>query len=155
MENYAGYLSFGDHETGRLLDALRQLPDWDNTLVFYIVGDNGASSEDGMEGILNEIKSLNGIQSSLADNLKHIDEIGTPETEPHYPVGWAWAGDAPFQWVKQVASHFGGTRNPMVVSWPAKIKDVGGTRSQFIHLIDVLLRCWMPLGYLCRRASTA
>jgi arylsulfatase A-like enzyme len=138
MENYAGYLSFADHETGRFIDALRQLPDWDNTLVFYIVGDNGASSEGGMEGTLNEIKSLNGIQSSLADNLKHIDEIGGPTTEAHYPVGWAWAGDAPFQWVKQVASHFGGTRNPMVVSWPAKIKDVGGTRTQFIHLIDVL-----------------
>lgn len=138
MENYAGYLSFADHETGRFIDALRQLPDWDNTLVFYIVGDNGASSEGGMEGTLNEIKSLNGIQSSLADNLKHIDEIGGPKTEPHYPVGWAWAGDAPFQWVKQVASHFGGTRNPMVVSWPAKIKDDGGTRTQFLHLIDVL-----------------
>jgi arylsulfatase len=138
MENYAGYLSFADHETGRFIDALRQSPDWDNTLVFYIVGDNGASSEGGMEGTLNEIKSLNGIQTSVADNLKHIDEIGGPETEPHYPVGWAWAGDAPFQWVKQVASHFGGTRNPMVVSWPARIKDVGGTRSQFIHLIDVL-----------------
>jgi arylsulfatase A-like enzyme len=138
MENYAGYLSFADHETGRFIDALHQLPDADNTLIFYIVGDNGASSEGGMDGTLNEIKSLNGIQTPIEDNIKHIDEIGGPETEPHYPVGWAWAGDAPFQWVKQVASHFGGTRNPMVVSWPAKIKDVGGTRSQFIHLIDVL-----------------
>jgi arylsulfatase len=138
MENYAGYLSFADHETGRFIDALHQLPDADNTLIFYIVGDNGASSEGGMEGTLNEIKNLNGIQTPMVENIKHIDEIGGPETEPHYPVGWAWAGNAPFQWVKQVASHFGGTRNPMVVSWPAKIKDVGGTRSQFIHLIDVL-----------------
>ena len=138
MENFAGYLSFADHETGRLIDAIHRLPDSDNTLIFYIVGDNGASAEGGMEGTLNEIKNLNGIQSSLADNLKHIDAIGGPETEPHYPVGWAWAGNAPFQWVKQVASHFGGTRNPMVVSWPARIKDIGETRSQFLHLIDVV-----------------
>jgi len=138
MENYAGYLSFADHETGRFLDALRQLPDWNNTLVFYIVGDNGASAEGGMEGTLNEVKNLNGIQTPIAENLKHIDEIGGPESEPHYPVGWAWAGNAPFQWVKQVASHFGGSRNPMVVSWPEKIKDVGGTRTQFLHLIDVV-----------------
>ncbi len=87
---------------------------------------------------LNEIKNLNGLDTPIAENLKHIDEIGGPDSEPHYPVGWAWAGNAPFQWVKQVASHFGGSRNPMVVSWPAKIKDVGGTRSQFLHLIDVL-----------------
>jgi arylsulfatase len=138
MENFAGYLSFADHETGRLIDAIHELPDSDNTLIFYIVGDNGASSEGGMEGTINEVKSLSGVPTPIADNLKHLDEIGEPQTEPHYPVGWAWAGNAPFQWVKQVASHFGGTRNPMVVSWPARIKDVGGVRSQFIHLIDVV-----------------
>jgi arylsulfatase len=138
MENFAGYLSFADHETGRLIDTIHQLPDSDNTLIFYIVGDNGASSEGGMDGTINEVKSLSGISTPLADNLKHLDEIGEPETEPHYPLGWAWSGNAPFQWVKQVASHFGGTRNPMVVSWPARIKDVGGVRSQFIHLIDVV-----------------
>ncbi|RED23250.1 arylsulfatase [Flavobacterium cutihirudinis] len=138
MENYAGYLSFADHETGRLLEAISKLPDADNTLIFYIVGDNGASSEGGMEGTVNEIKALSGIATPLADNLKHLDEIGNPNTEPHYPVGWAWAGNAPFQWVKQVASHFGGSRNPMVVSWPKVIKDKGGMRSQFVHLIDVL-----------------
>lgn len=138
MENYAAYLSYADFETGRLLDAIKKLPDADNTLIIYIVGDNGASAEGGMDGTLNEIKALSGISTSLEDNLKHIDEIGGPETEAHYPVGWAWAGDAPFQWVKQVASHFGGTRNPMVVSWPAKIKDTGGVRTQFLHLIDVL-----------------
>jgi arylsulfatase A-like enzyme len=138
MENFAGYLAFTDHETGRLLDAIKELPDADNTLVFYIVGDNGASSEGGISGTINEVKSLSGIPTPLEENLKHIDAIGDPETEPHYPLGWAWSGNAPFQWVKQVASHLGGTRNPMVVSWPASIKDKGGIRTQFTHLIDVM-----------------
>jgi arylsulfatase A-like enzyme len=138
MENFAGYLAFTDHETGRLLNAIKELPDADNTLIIYIVGDNGASSEGGFSGTINEVKSLSGFQTPVEDVLKHIDEIGGPNTEPHYPVGWAWAGNAPFQWVKQVASHLGGTRTPMVVSWPARIKDVGGVRSQFTHLIDVL-----------------
>jgi arylsulfatase A-like enzyme len=138
MENYAGYLSFADHETGRLLSAIKDLPDADNTLIIYIVGDNGASSEGGFSGTINEVKSLSGFETPLQDVLKHIDEIGDPNTEPHYPVGWAWAGNAPFQWVKQVASHLGGTRNPMVISWPARIKDTGGIRSQFAHLNDVL-----------------
>lgn len=138
MENFAGYLSFTDHECGRLLDAIAQLPDADNTLIFYIVGDNGASSEGGATGTVNEVMNLNGIPSSLEDNLKMIDEIGEPNTEPHYPLGWAWAGNAPFQWVKQVASHLGGTRNPMVVSWPTRITDKGGVRSQFTHLIDIV-----------------
>ena len=79
-----------------------------------------------MSGTINEVKSLSGVPTPLEENLKHIDAIGGPETEPHYPLGWAWSGNAPFQWVKQVASHLGGTRNPMVVSWPARIKDKGG-----------------------------
>ena len=137
MENYAAYLAFADHECGRLLEAVTKLPDAENTLVFYIVGDNGASSEGGFSGTVNEIMNLNGIPSNLADNLKLMDDMGGPNTEPHYPLGWAWAGNAPFQWVKQVASHLGGSRNPMVVAWPAKIKDKGGVRSQFTHLIDV------------------
>lgn len=138
MENFAGYLSFTDHECGRLLDAIRELPDADNTLVFFIVGDNGASSEGGFSGTVNEVMNLNGLPSKLEDNLKVIDKIGDPDTEPHYPLGWAWAGNAPFQWVKQVASHLGGSRNPMVVSWPSRIKDQGGHRAQFTHLIDIL-----------------
>ncbi len=138
MENFAGYLAFTDHEVGRLIDAIHQLPDADNTMIIYIVGDNGASSEGGMDGTLNEVKSLNGFPTSLEDNLKHLDAIGGPDGEPHYPVGWAWSGNAPFPWVKQVASHLGGTRNPMVVSWPARIKDKGGLRTQFTHLIDVV-----------------
>jgi arylsulfatase A-like enzyme len=138
MENFAGYLAFADHECGRLLEAVSQLPDADNTLVFYIVGDNGASSEGGVSGTANEIMNLNGIPSRLEDTMKILEDIGGPDTEPHYPLGWAWAGNAPFQWVKQVASHLGGSRNPMVVSWPAKIRDHGGIRSQFTHLIDIL-----------------
>lgn len=137
-ENFAGYLSFTDHEVGRLIDAINQLPDADNTLIIYIVGDNGASAEGGLEGTINEIKGLNGISSTIDENLKKADEIGGPTTEPHFPIGWAFAGNTPFPWVKQVASHFGGSRNPMVISWPKVIKDKGGMRSQFIHLIDVM-----------------
>lgn len=138
MENYAAYLAYADAETGRFIDAVRALPGGENTIIFYIVGDNGASSEGGMEGTINEVKSLSGFTTEMKDVLKHYDDIGGPHTEPHYPVGWAWAGNAPFQWVKQVASHLGGTRNPMVVSWPAQIKDKGGIRTQFTHLIDVV-----------------
>ena len=138
MENFAGYLAYADAECGRLLEAVNELPDADNTLVFYIVGDNGASSEGGFTGTANEVMNLNGIPSKMEENLRIIDDIGGPDTEPHYPLGWAWAGNAPFQWVKQVASHLGGSRNPMIVSWPAKIKDSGSVRSQFTHLIDVM-----------------
>jgi arylsulfatase len=138
FENYAGYFAFTDHEVGRLLDSIKQLPDAKNTLILYIVGDNGASSEGGPDGTLNEIKSLNGMASSIEDTLKRLDQLGGPETEPHYPVGWAWAGNTPFQWVKQVASHLGGSRNPMVVSWPAKIRHDDKPRDCFLHLVDVL-----------------
>ncbi len=138
FENFAGYLAYTDHEVGRLIDAIHALPDADNTMIIYIVGDNGASSEGGPDGTLNEVKALNGFSTPMEENLKHIDEIGGPNGEPHYPVGWAWSGNAPFQWVKQVASHFGGTRNPMIISWPAKIKDAGGIRTQFTHLIDIV-----------------
>ena len=137
MENFCGYLAFTDHEIGRLIDAIHHLPDAENTLIFYIVGDNGASSEGGFNGTINEVMNLNGFPTQIDEVMKHIDDIGGPDTEPHYPLGWAWAGNTPFQWVKQVASHLGGTRNPMVVTWPARIKDKGGMRTQFTHLIDV------------------
>ena len=137
-ENFAGYMAFTDYEVGRLLDVIKELPDADNTLVMFIVGDNGASAEGGLEGTINEIKALNGIPTSIAENLKKIDKIGGPETDPHFPVGWAFAGNTPFPWVKQVASHFGGSRNPMVVSWPKVIKEKGEMRSQFLHVIDVV-----------------
>ena len=138
MENFAGFFAFADHEIGRLLDAVKALPDADNTLVIYIAGDNGASAEGGPDGTLNEIKGLNGLSTPIAEILAHIDTLGGPESEPHYPVGWAWAGNTPFQWVKQVASHLGGTRNPMVVSWPARIKHDDQPRDAFLHLVDVV-----------------
>lgn len=137
FENYAGYFAFTDHEVGRLLDAVKELPDADNTLVLYIVGDNGASAEGGPDGTLDEIKNLNGIVPTIDEILADLDKLGGPETEPHYPIGWAWAGNTPFQWVKQVASHLGGSRNPMVVSWPARIAPDPVPRDPFLHLVDI------------------
>ena len=137
-ENFAGYFAFTDHEVGRLLDAVKELPDADNTMVIYIVGDNGASAEGGPDGTLNEIRNLNGLPTELSEVIENLDKLGGPESEPHYPVGWAWAGNTPFQWVKQVASHLGGTRNPMVISWPARIKHDDQPRDAFLHLVDVV-----------------
>ncbi|WP_226627700.1 sulfatase-like hydrolase/transferase [Alloyangia pacifica] len=138
FENFAGYFAFTDHEVGRLLDAVKELPDAENTMVVYIVGDNGASSEGGPDGTLNEIMNLNGIPTEIEDIIANLDKLGGPESEPHYPVGWAWAGNTPFQWVKQVASHLGGTRNPMVISWPARIEHDDAPRTAFLHLVDVV-----------------
>ncbi|MCG6155006.1 arylsulfatase [Rubinisphaera margarita] len=138
MENFAGYFAYTDHEIGRLLDAVNELPDADNTLVIYIAGDNGASAEGGHDGTLNEIRNLNGLTTPIESVLQDLDKLGGPETEPHYPIGWAWAGNTPFQWTKQIASHLGGTRNPMVVSWPAKIQHDDEPRDAFLHVVDVL-----------------
>ncbi len=138
MENYAAYMAYTDHEVGRLIDSVQASGELDNTLVVYIVGDNGASAEGGLEGTFSEIASLIGVQLGLESTIKRIDEIGGPTSEPHVPVGWAWAMDAPFQWTKQVASHFGGTRNPLVVHWPKGIKAKGELRTQFHHVIDVV-----------------
>jgi arylsulfatase len=138
MENYAAFMAHTDHEVGRLIDSLQGSGELDNTLVFYIVGDNGASGEGGVEGTFNELASLAGYNPGLAQIARRIDLIGTPESDTHVPVGWAWATNAPFQWTKQVASHFGGTRNPMVVHWPKGIKAKGELRTQFHHCIDIV-----------------
>lgn len=138
MENYADFLSHADYEVGRVVQALDDLGQLENTLVLYVIGDNGSSAEGTLTGTLNEMLTLGGYQPDVKQALTRIDEIGLPGTSPHYPVGWAWAGDTPFQWTKQVASHFGGTRNPMIVSWPKQITDAGGTRFQFHHAIDIL-----------------
>lgn len=138
METYAGFFAYSDHEIGRLLETVKSLPNGENTLVIYIVGDNGASGEGGADGTINEMKVINGIPATIEQSLKQYDEIGGPNTEPNYPLGWAWAGNTPFQWVKQVASHLGGTRNPVVVSWPAKIKPDAQPRDQFLHLVDIV-----------------
>jgi arylsulfatase len=137
MEVFAGFTAETDYEMGRLLDVVRSLPDADNTIVFYEVGDNGSSAEGGLVGLLNENSFFNGVPETLGDNLQHIDEIGGPKHFNHFPAAWAWAVDTPFQWTKQVASHLGGVRNPLAVSWPARIKDRGGVRSQFHHVIDI------------------
>ncbi|MEN6317487.1 MAG: arylsulfatase [Syntrophaceae bacterium] len=138
MEVYAGFLSQTDYNAGRVLDALDKLGQLDNTLVIYIVGDNGASGEGNVIGSFNEIASLNGIPEDIKQMLQRRDDLGTWKTHNHYPVGWAHAMCAPFQYLKQYASHYGGTRNGMVISWPAGIKDKGGIRSQWHHTIDIV-----------------
>ena len=137
MEVYAAALSHCDHQMGRILDAIEETGELDNTLVIYIQGDNGASAEGTLQGLLNEMSIFNGIPEDFNEVLRRMDELGGPKTFNHYPVGWAHAMDTPFQWTKQIASHFGGTRNGMVISWPARIKDKGGRRSQFCSVIDI------------------
>ena len=146
MEVFAGYAAHVDHHMGRIIDAVKQMPNADNTIFVYIVGDNGASAEGGLEGSLNENLFFNGFPEKWEDNLKHIDEIGGPKWFNHFPSAWAHAMNTPFQWTKQVASHFGGTRNPMIISWPAKIKDRGGVRSQFLHVIDIVPTLYEAIG---------
>ena len=138
METYAGFLAQTDAQVGRLVGTLQQMGQFDNTLFIYVVGDNGASAEGGLEGNYHEIDSFNGVRPDMATLLKRLDTIGGPGTYPHYPAGWAWAMDTPFQWTKQVASHFGGTRNPMVVTWPKHIREPGGLRSQFSNVSDLM-----------------
>jgi arylsulfatase len=138
METFAGFTAQTDFEIGRLLDTLEAIGQTDNTLIFWEIGDNGASMEGTPHGVFNEMVSLNGQTEDPSFILAHLDEIGGPKSYNHYPVGWAWAMDTPFQWGKQVASHFGGTRNPLVISWPNRIKDRGGIRAQFHHVIDIV-----------------
>ncbi|MGA8055338.1 MAG: arylsulfatase, partial [Burkholderiales bacterium] len=146
MEVFAAFTAETDFEMGRLLEVVRALPDADNTIIFYEVGDNGASGEGGPVGLLNENSFFNGVPESLEDNLKHIDEIGGPKHYNHFPAAWAWAMNTPFQWTKQVASHLGGVRNPLAVSWPARIKDRGGVRAQFHHVIDIAPTIYEAIG---------
>lgn len=138
MEVFAGFMAQTDYEVGRVIDALRQTGQLDNTLVVYIAGDNGASLEGNLTGTDNIMEQVNGIQPTTAEVLQHLDDIGGPLSNPHYPAGWAWAGNTPFQWGKRIGSHLGGTRDPMVVSWPGHIRGAGGTRSQYVHVTDVL-----------------
>ena len=139
MEVYAGFLEHTDHHVGRLIDTIDDLGVLDNTLVYYIVGDNGASAEGTMNGAFNEMANFNGMAALETPEfmVSKMDEFGTPSSYNHYSVGWAWAMDTPFQWTKQVASHWGGTRNGTIVHWPAGIEERGGLRSQFTHVIDL------------------
>ena len=139
MEIYAGFMEHTDHHIGRLFDALKGLGLFDDTLVYLIIGDNGSSAEGTPNGTFNEIISLNGAAAFETPEFmnQHIDDFGGPKAYNHYAVGWAHALDTPYQWTKQVASHFGGTRNGTVVHWPNGIKAKGEVRHQFHHLIDV------------------
>ncbi len=137
MEVYAGFTAQSDYELGRVIDAIAATGQLDNTLIIYIAGDNGASLEGGLYGTSNSMAQVNGVPETSADMASMLDELGGPTTEPHYPVGWAWAGNTPFQWGKRFASHLGGTRDPMVVFWPRRIKDAGGVRYQFTDATDV------------------
>jgi arylsulfatase A-like enzyme len=139
MEVYAGFLEHTDFHVGRVLDAIEDLGVLENTIVYYIIGDNGASAEGTVNGAFNEMANFNGMAALETPGfmLSKMDEFGTPSSYNHYAVGWAWAMDTPFQWTKQVASHWGGTRNGTIVHWPKGIAEKGGLRSQFTHVIDV------------------
>ena len=136
-EVFAAFAEYTDHEIGRMIDAFAEVGQADNTLVFYIAGDNGTSGEGGQNGMFNEYTYFNGVQEKVEDMLKLMDKWGGPETYPHMAAGWAIAFNAPFGWMKQVPSDFGGTRNGMAVSWPKGIKAKNGIRTQFGHVIDV------------------
>lgn len=138
MEVFAGFTEQTDEEIGRVIDAIEDLDLLNNTLVIYIAGDNGGSAEGGLQGTINTTTYRNGLEEEFDDKLAAIDELGGPKHDNHFPAGWAWAMDTPFKWTKQVASHFGGTRNGMVVSWPDRITDKGDVRYQFSHVIDIV-----------------
>lgn len=137
MEVYAGFMAQSDYDIGRVIDTIRDVGALDNTMVIYIAGDNGASFEGNLSGTTNVMAQVNGVAESTAEMLERLDDLGGPSTTPMYPAGWAWAGNTPFQWGKRIASHLGGTRDPLVISWPKRIRDIGGVRTQFHHLIDV------------------
>lgn len=139
MEVYAGFLEHVDHHVGRLIDAIEDLGVLDNTIVYYMIGDNGASAEGTLNGAFNEMANFNGMAALETPEfmVSKMDELGSPSSYNHYAVGWAWAMNAPFQWTKQVASHWGGTRNGTIVHWPHGIAERGGLRTQFTHVIDV------------------
>ena len=137
MEVYAGFAEQTDYEVGRLISAIEELGIIDNTIIIFIAGDNGASAEGQMNGMYSEMTFFSGVPETVPDMLKHYDEWGGPSTYPHFSAGWAVAMDAPFSYTKQVASDFGGTRNGMIIQWPAGIKAKGEIRSQFGHVIDI------------------
>jgi arylsulfatase A-like enzyme len=136
-EVYAAYAAMADHEAGRLIQAIDKIGDQANTMVIFIAGDNGASAEGGMVGLYNEATFFNGVPESLDELAKKLDDWGGPQTYPHMAAGWAIALDSPHKWTKQVASDFGGTRNAMIIRWPAGIQNSGELRNQFHHVIDV------------------
>ncbi|SNS65536.1 arylsulfatase [Sphingomonas laterariae] len=148
MEVYAAFLAHTDHEIGRVVDAARKAPGGDNVMVIYIMGDNGASAEGGMDGSDHNLADIfYGFGAAdVATQLARADQLGSDALDNHFAAPWAWATNAPFQWMKQVASHFGGTRNPMVISWPARITDRGALRPQFAHVVDIAPTIYDAVG---------
>jgi arylsulfatase A-like enzyme len=137
-EVFAAYVAYTDHEIGRVIQAVEDMGKLDNTLIIYISGDNGTSAEGSTVGTPFDMAAIEGINIPVEEQLKYYDVWGSAVTDPHMSVGWSWAFDTPFKWTKQVASHFGGTRQGMVIAWPNRIKDVGGIRTQFHHMIDIV-----------------
>ncbi len=136
---YAAYLAYTDHEIGRVIQAIEQMGKMENTIIVYISGDNGSSPEGSPIGTPNEIAQFNGVPVGVAEQLKYFYDLwGSAQTYPHMAVGWTWAFDTPFRWTKQIASHFGGTRQGMTIAWPKRIQDAGGIRNQFHHFIDIV-----------------
>ena len=135
---FAAYVAYSDHEIGRVIQAIDDMGKLDNTLIIYIEGDNGNSAEGTPIGTPNEVASLNGVEIPVVDQMKFYDVWGSDKTYPHMAVAWTWAFDTPFSWTKQIASHFGGTRQGMAISWPKVITDKGGVRNQFHHMIDIV-----------------
>jgi len=140
METYAGFMTHTDHQIGRILDMIEELGIMENTLIYVITGDNGASAEGTIKGTFNEFIPLNGMGDVIETPEflnANLEKWGSPEAYNHYSIGWAWAMDTPYQWTKQVASHWGGTRNGTIVHWPKGIQETGGHRFQFSHVVDV------------------
>ncbi|MCX5520325.1 arylsulfatase [Kaistia defluvii] len=137
-EVYAAYVAYTDHEIGRVIQEVEDQGKLDNTLIIYIEGDNGTSAEGSTLGTPFDLAAIQGIDVPVKDQLPFYDVWGSDKTTPHMSVAWSWAFDTPFKWTKQIASHFGGTRQGMAMSWPARIKDAGGVRSQFHHMIDIV-----------------
>jgi arylsulfatase A-like enzyme len=136
---FAAYVAYADHEIGRVIQAVEDMGKLDNTLIIYISGDNGTSAEGTLMGTPNWMTAINGVlELPEVEYLRYYESWGSDQTYPHMAVPWAWAFDTPFKWVKQVASHFGGTRQGMVISWPGHINDLGGLRTQFHHMIDIV-----------------
>ena len=151
MEVFAGFTEHVDTQIGRMVDEIDRLGYGDNTLILYIWGDNGASAE-GQDGTISELLAQNGIptttkqQIAALETLGGLDVLGTPKTDNMYHAGWAWAGSTPYQATKLIASHFGGTRNPLAIRWPAKIKPDATPRAQFLHVNDVVSTIYDILG---------
>jgi arylsulfatase len=139
VEVYAAYLAYADHEIGRVIQTVEDIGKLDNTLIIYISGDNGSSAEGSPNGTPNEVAQFNGVEVPVENQLKSFYDLwGSDKTYNHMAVGWTWAFDTPYKWTKQIASHFGGTRQGMAIAWPARIKDAGDIRNQFHHIIDIV-----------------